>query len=257
MNRRCLLKAAILGMPLTVVQSIYAAKAPELETIIPEGLKQEVWGIAEKPGKLSNLCPEAAVIENDENISHAYAMYVEHDNRITMIDWLCSGAEMVTPKFTFRDLIASLVPRTWNDLMFGLTLYQLGITEWTNPEFEARGDRFWRDPIGNWPKFTPLKVVDALLSSSCGAVLWAEQLHSLYLLCDPDRQNAIRFRKALHAHKLETYQRLRNLHLPDGTALQEVLDERMIFGSTRHADYYALASLVLHFSRWSRQMMVC
>ncbi len=250
MERRSFLKAALAGVPFMNIPDISAgeyANAQEIEIRIPRGLKQEVWEIAQEPGKLSRLCPEAHSYEEDDSFLYAYALYIESGDHIAAIDCRCSSFEMVEPKFTFEDLIIGLAPRTWNDLMFGLTLYQFGINEWTNPEYNVRKDPFWSDPIGNWPKFKPSKIVDAFLSSSRGAIMWAEQLHSLYLLCDPNRQNAIRFRKGLNAKKPEAYHQLCGLHLPDGTALQEVLDERMIFSSTRHPDCRAFTAVVKHF----------
>jgi hypothetical protein len=250
MERRSLLKTAMMSVPLMAAQYFKAdeaANVPEIEITMPKGLRQEVWEIAKEPGRLSRLCPEARSCEEDECIFYAYAFYVEHGNHIIMMDWLCSEEEMVVPRITFQELITRLAPRTWKDLMFGLELYKMVIIEWTTPECSAKKDPFWSDPLGNWPKFRPNKVVDALLAGSRGAVLWAEQLHSLYILCDPDRGAAIRFRKALHAAKIEACERLRDLHFADGISLEEVINERMVFGHTRHPDYRAFALLAEHF----------
>lgn len=256
MERRSLLKSAMMGVPLMAAQYFKADESvnvSEIEITIPKGLRQEVWRIAPAPGRLSRLCPEARFCEEDERYLYAYAIYVEHGNSITIMDWCCSYEEMVAPRITFQDLITRLAPKTWKDLKFGLALYGMGIGEWTTPECHAKRGPFWRDPLRNWPKFRPNKLVDALLDDSHGAVLWAEQLHSLYILCDPDRQVAIQFRKALHAGKLEARERLRDLHFADGTSLGDVIDERMVFGSTNHPDYLAFAFLVEHFVRKSPQ----
>ena len=48
---------------------------------------------------------------------------------------------------------------------------------------------------------------------------------------------------------MEARAQLKDLHFADGTSLEEVVDELMIFGHTRHPDYRAFALLAEHFVR--------
>lgn len=180
-------------------------------------------------------------------MSHAYALYVESGDRVAMLDWFVFSTESAPPRIPFRDFITRLAPKTWKEVVFGFSLYQRCIPEWTMPDRCVRKDPLWIDPIQNWPRFRPTKIVDALLNDSRGGLIWAEQLHGLYLVCDANREAAIRFRKALHGRRPEAQAQLDDLHLPDGTSLEEVIDERMLFGFTRHPDYAAFALLTEHF----------
>ena len=158
------------GVPLMAARYLKAdesANVPEIEVTIPKGLRQEVWEIAKEPGRRSRLCPEARFCEEDESSSYAYALYVEHGNEVAMIDWSCSPGELVPPRLAFQDLVTGLAPKTWKDLMFGFAIYQTGIFEWTRPECYAKEGQFRSDPIRNWPKFRPMKTLDALLTRLC------------------------------------------------------------------------------------------
>lgn len=252
MERRSILKLVLAGLPLVIAQRLKVGKPPEpaeIEIKIPKELRQKVWEIAREPGRLSQLYPEWQSWEEDGRFAYAHAIYLENGDSLTAIDCICSTGELLMPRIAFGELITNLAPKTWNDLTFGLTLYQFCINNWATQGNHAEEESFLSDPLRYWPRFKLNKAVDALLADSRGALLWAEQFHNLYLLCDPDRENAIRFRKALHAGRPEALQRLQYLQLANGTALKDVLDERMVFGHTRHPNYRANACLEEHFVR--------
>lgn len=260
MERRSVLKMAVMAVPGVGPANDHGKKtcdAPELDSWWLAGLKEEIWENAKYPGRFQRMCPKHYWSEHD-SWTHTYALYWQKDGRDMPIHAIGFCGELVFPRVTFQDLMSRLAPRTWSDLKFGYTIHSICLSQWMCPERYAFKEPLWNDPLGNWPRFTPMPAVDALLGETRGALLWADQLHDLFVLFGPDfpyfitfpeREPAIRFRLNLHTYRKEkkTWELARKLRLDNGPSLADVMEERMIFGYTICPHVHGLSALVEYF----------
>jgi hypothetical protein len=86
---------------------------------------------------------------------------------------------------------------------------------------------------------------------SRGALLWAHQIEALYDLFEPQLSSAHFFRiyvskKKAEAFKAEVLDEARGMIFPDGRSLADIVQERMIFGITKHLNARSASILMPH-----------
>ena len=92
-----------------------------------------------------------------------------------------------------------------------------------------------------------------LLADSRGALLWAHQIEALYDLFEPQLSSAHVFRiyvskKKEDAFRAEAFEEARGMIFPDGRSLADIVQERMIFGITKHLNARSASILMPHLS---------
>ena len=77
--------------------------------------------------------------------------------------------------------------------------------------------------------FTPDSVVDELLSTSDGILLWQFQFEQLAQLFVDQRSDAIELRRRINQKRLETRERIEEMTFSPGQSFRNVVEERMLY----------------------------
>lgn len=94
------------------------------------------------------------------------------------------------------------------------------------------------------PAPRPLPLVGELLRDAHGLLVWHHQLEALFGLFVRSADEQVHLRKGVNARRADAFERARSLALAPGVTLEDVIEERMVYGSVTRANLHGARLLL-------------
>ena len=197
-----------------------------------EGIRERIFDVKKESELVMKLFPEVDDVMGYES---AYAVYVSNDDIHPIFgDLSTKRADEWRPRTGFQAHLKKHQPKCLTDLVFLIDSYHLGVNR---PEYSLDSGLF-RD----------MGVVDDILKDSKGTLLWHYQLDHLFGCFYQDWNRVIELRKDINRKKTEVFDLAEKLKFAQGTTLNDVIRERMIFSVTSPPNFRGALVLFQHLA---------
>ena len=189
-------------------------------------LTEHIWSPADDVARSRRLLP---YLERPDLCERAYAVTAGSDGPHLFGTYGDSAPTDGTP---FADHLRRHPPRSFWDAAYVATAFTL-----PDPTFPA--ETRWYAPHDRLDfDFEPVPLVDDLLGSSRGTLIWAHQMEQLAALGGLWPDARVAFRKGINAKRADTFAEAASIEVAPGVSLRDVIDARMVFQIVQPVDLH-------------------
>ena len=174
-----------------------------------EMLKERIFEVKEDLELTKKLFPDLGDLES---YKYAYAIYIDKGRLEPVCGYLTDdlrGNQEPGFKDDFRAYLGKYQPASFFDLLFLLDVYYQSMQKFGYP---VDWDHY---------QFKKLEVVDDILASSNGILLWHYQLEQLFSCFYRDPEKTVEARKAVNQKRAEVFDLAGKLKFELGTSLKK------------------------------------